>query len=93
MMTVVPAPLQVGKALLPHPCLHGSVRVQPAPKKFQLLPPAPSQNPCHAAHWSAGSFVDAPVHAATARGCTSAAVSAATSACKTSSIDRRGAAS
>ena len=36
--------------------------MQPAPWFVQpLSPPAPSQNPCHAAHWSAGSAVDAPV--------------------------------
>ena len=82
LMTVVPALLHVS-----HPWMHGSVLVQNVPMPVQPAPPAPSQNACHAAHWSAGSFVDAPVHAATARGRTSAAASAATSACKTSSID------
>ena len=36
--------------------------MQPAPLPVQpSSPPAPSQNACHAAHWSAGSAVDAPV--------------------------------
>ena len=59
----VPAVSHTGKAEL-HDEAHGSVLEQPAPNSVQPAPPASSQNACHAVHWSAGSFVDAPVHAA-----------------------------
>jgi hypothetical protein len=65
LVIVEPALLQKGVPNATH--AHGSVLGQPAPLFVQPAPPAPSQNACHASHWSAGSAVDAPVHAATSR--------------------------
>ena len=77
-MIEVPAVSHTGKFEL-HDEAHGSVLEQPAPNSVQPAPPAPSQNACHAVHWSAGSFVDAPVHAASVRGAGSLTARAAPS--------------